>query len=159
SMEASLRARARQDQLRWRGENQHTGAIRLLRCASAWPYGRAGACRRVAVLMKELGWTAMKARGLGQSGFKEQVRVDVFSSSKRRSPVFGHRASGVMSRAMTARQSFGEGPGDECSAALQSNQARLGMFQKKPKGRCRPWARYHHPRNLFARISLVREMV
>jgi hypothetical protein len=24
--------------------------------------------------MRELGWTPMKARGLGQSGFKDQVR-------------------------------------------------------------------------------------
>jgi hypothetical protein len=35
---------------------------------------RAGACRRLAVLMRELGWTPMKARGLGQSGFRDQVR-------------------------------------------------------------------------------------
>jgi hypothetical protein len=34
----------------------------------------AGACRRLAALMRELGWTPMKARGLGQSGFREQVR-------------------------------------------------------------------------------------
>jgi hypothetical protein len=34
----------------------------------------AGACRRLSVLMRELGWTAMKARGVGQSGFKDQVR-------------------------------------------------------------------------------------
>jgi hypothetical protein len=34
----------------------------------------AGACRRLAALMRELGWTPMKARGLGQSGFKDQVR-------------------------------------------------------------------------------------
>ena len=34
----------------------------------------AGACRRLAVLMRELGWTPMKARGLGQSGYLEQVR-------------------------------------------------------------------------------------
>jgi hypothetical protein len=34
----------------------------------------AGACRRLAALMRECGWTPMKARGLGQSGYKEQVR-------------------------------------------------------------------------------------
>jgi hypothetical protein len=34
----------------------------------------AGACRRLAALMRELGWTPMKARGLGQSGFRDQVR-------------------------------------------------------------------------------------
>ena len=34
----------------------------------------AGACRRLAALMRKLGWTPMKARGLGQSGYREQVR-------------------------------------------------------------------------------------
>jgi hypothetical protein len=34
----------------------------------------AGACRRLAKLMRELGWSSMKARGLGQSGFRDQVR-------------------------------------------------------------------------------------
>jgi hypothetical protein len=34
----------------------------------------AGACRRLAALMRELGWTPMKARGLGPSGFRDQVR-------------------------------------------------------------------------------------
>jgi hypothetical protein len=34
----------------------------------------AGACRRLAALMRECGWTSMKARGLGQSGFRDQVR-------------------------------------------------------------------------------------
>ena len=32
------------------------------------------ACRRLAKLMRDLGWTAVKARFLGQSGFKDQVR-------------------------------------------------------------------------------------
>ena len=32
------------------------------------------ACRRLAKLMRELGWTAMKARCLAQSGFRDQVR-------------------------------------------------------------------------------------
>jgi hypothetical protein len=35
---------------------------------------KAGACRRLAKLMRELGWTAVKARSLGQSGFRDQTR-------------------------------------------------------------------------------------
>ena len=34
----------------------------------------AGACRRLATLMRELGWTPVKARGMTQSGFRDQVR-------------------------------------------------------------------------------------
>jgi|SRR6185437_7992559 len=34
----------------------------------------AGGCRRLATLMRELGWTPIKARGLSQAGFREQVR-------------------------------------------------------------------------------------
>jgi hypothetical protein len=34
----------------------------------------AAACRRLAKVMRELGWTPIKARGLGQSGFRDQVR-------------------------------------------------------------------------------------
>jgi len=34
----------------------------------------AGACRRLAKLMRELGWNAVKTRGLTQSGFTDQVR-------------------------------------------------------------------------------------
>ena len=34
----------------------------------------AGACRRLAQLMRELGWSQIKARGLTQSGFRDQVR-------------------------------------------------------------------------------------
>jgi hypothetical protein len=34
----------------------------------------AGACRRLAKLMRELGWSAIKARGMTQSGFRDQVR-------------------------------------------------------------------------------------
>ena len=34
----------------------------------------AGVCRRLAKLMRELGWTLIKARGMTQSGFKDQVR-------------------------------------------------------------------------------------
>jgi hypothetical protein len=33
-----------------------------------------GACRRLAKLMRELEWTPMKARCLGQSGYRDQVR-------------------------------------------------------------------------------------
>jgi hypothetical protein len=34
----------------------------------------AAVCRRLAKLMRELGWTPIKARGMTQSGFKDQVR-------------------------------------------------------------------------------------
>ena len=34
----------------------------------------AGACRRLATLMRELGWSPIKARGLTQGGFRDQVR-------------------------------------------------------------------------------------
>jgi|SRR6516225_2965674 len=34
----------------------------------------AGACRRLAAVMAELGWTAVRVRGLTPSGFTEQVR-------------------------------------------------------------------------------------
>ncbi len=34
----------------------------------------AAACRRLAKIMRELGWTAVKARGLTPGGFKDQVR-------------------------------------------------------------------------------------
>ena len=35
---------------------------------------RAGACRRLAKLMTELGWTAVRVRGLTRGGYLEQVR-------------------------------------------------------------------------------------
>ena len=34
----------------------------------------AGACRRLAKLMAELGWTAVRVRDLTRGGYKEQVR-------------------------------------------------------------------------------------
>lgn len=34
----------------------------------------AGAYRRLAALMRELGWTPIKARGLTRGGFRDQVR-------------------------------------------------------------------------------------
>jgi hypothetical protein len=34
----------------------------------------AGACRRLAKLMRQLGWSPIKARGLTPGGFKDQVR-------------------------------------------------------------------------------------
>src|SRR5262249_48013515 len=34
----------------------------------------AGACRRLAQLMAELGWTAVRVRGLTRGGYREQVR-------------------------------------------------------------------------------------
>ena len=38
------------------------------------PRRRAGACRRLAKLMRELGWRPIKARGLNQRGLREQIR-------------------------------------------------------------------------------------
>jgi hypothetical protein len=35
---------------------------------------KAGACRRLAKLMAELGWTAVRVRGLTRGGYLEQVR-------------------------------------------------------------------------------------
>jgi hypothetical protein len=35
---------------------------------------RAGACRRLARVMTELGWTAVRVRGLTRGGYLEQVR-------------------------------------------------------------------------------------
>ena len=46
---------------------------------------RAGACRRLARLMRELGWTPIKARGLTQGGFRDQVRG--WARDKRGSPL------------------------------------------------------------------------
>jgi hypothetical protein len=34
----------------------------------------AGACRRLAKVMTELGWTAVRMRGLTRGGYREQVR-------------------------------------------------------------------------------------
>jgi hypothetical protein len=34
----------------------------------------AGACRRLAKVMRELGWRPIKARGLNQRGLREQIR-------------------------------------------------------------------------------------
>jgi hypothetical protein len=34
----------------------------------------AGTCRRLSKLMRELGWSAIKARGLTPGGFRDQVR-------------------------------------------------------------------------------------
>jgi hypothetical protein len=33
-----------------------------------------GACRRLATLMRELGWSPIKARGLTPGGFRDQIR-------------------------------------------------------------------------------------
>jgi hypothetical protein len=35
---------------------------------------RTGACRRLAKLMTELGWTAVRVRGMTRGGYLEQVR-------------------------------------------------------------------------------------
>jgi hypothetical protein len=34
----------------------------------------AGACRRLAAVLARLGWTAVRVRGLGRGGYREQVR-------------------------------------------------------------------------------------
>ena len=44
-----------------------------------------GASRRLATLMRELGWTPTKARGLNQAGFREQIRG--YAKEQRRSPL------------------------------------------------------------------------
>jgi hypothetical protein len=45
----------------------------------------AGACRRLAKLMSELGWMAVRVRGLTRGGYLEQVRG--YAKEPRRSPV------------------------------------------------------------------------
>jgi len=47
---------------------------------------RAGACRRLAKLMTELGWTAVRVRGLTRGGYLEQVRG--YAKEQSRSPLF-----------------------------------------------------------------------
>lgn len=44
-----------------------------------------GACRRLATLMRELGWHPIKARGLTQGGFRDQIRG--YARDKRGSPL------------------------------------------------------------------------
>jgi hypothetical protein len=47
----------------------------LFDCLEVPQRGRtAGTCRRLATLMRELGWSPVKARGMTQSGFRDQVR-------------------------------------------------------------------------------------
>jgi hypothetical protein len=46
----------------------------------------AGACRRLATLMRALEWSPIKARGLTQGGFRDQVRG--YARDKRGSPSF-----------------------------------------------------------------------
>jgi hypothetical protein len=45
----------------------------------------AGACRRLAKLMRELGWSPVKARGLNQRGLLEQIRG--YARDRTRSPL------------------------------------------------------------------------
>jgi hypothetical protein len=45
----------------------------------------AGACRRLAKLMRELGWAPIKARGLNQRGLREQIRG--YARDQTRSPL------------------------------------------------------------------------
>jgi hypothetical protein len=51
---------------------QHADRVR--RPPSPAPPRTAGACRRLAKLMSELGWHPIKARGLTPGGFRDQVR-------------------------------------------------------------------------------------
>jgi hypothetical protein len=44
-----------------------------------------GACRRLATLMREVGWSPIKARGLNQRGLREQIRG--YARDKRNSPL------------------------------------------------------------------------
>jgi hypothetical protein len=44
----------------------------------------AGVCRRIAKLMTELGWTAVRIRDFNRRGFKEQVRGYVRQTSAAR---------------------------------------------------------------------------
>jgi hypothetical protein len=45
----------------------------------------AGASRRLAKLMRELGWAPIKARGLNQAGFRDQIRG--YAREQTRSPL------------------------------------------------------------------------
>jgi hypothetical protein len=65
---------------RLRGE---TGPDGVERVTTQWTFDvlgvrqserTAGACRRLARLMAELGWTAVRVRGLTRGGYLEQVR-------------------------------------------------------------------------------------
>jgi hypothetical protein len=51
------------------------------------PQGNRGAdaCRRLARLMRELGWGPIKARGLNQAGFLDQIRG--YAKDRRGSPL------------------------------------------------------------------------
>lgn len=44
--------------------------------ALEWPRNRrtAGSCRKLAKLMRELGWSPTKARGLNRGGYRDQIR-------------------------------------------------------------------------------------
>jgi hypothetical protein len=52
----------------------------------------AGACRRLAKIMAELGWTAVRVRGLTRGAYLEQVRG---YARDRSSPQRGHAPAGV----------------------------------------------------------------
>lgn len=62
---------------------------------------RAGACRRLAKLMAELGWTAVRVRGMTRGGYLEQVRGYAREASN------GHRSTNPdQERAPAERQSW-----------------------------------------------------
>jgi len=50
------------------------------------PSRTTGACRRLAKLMQDLGWTRIKARGLNRSGYREHVRG--YARDRRRASAF-----------------------------------------------------------------------
>src|SRR6266849_3382251 len=52
----------------------------------------AGACRRLARLMAELGWTAVRVRGLTRGGYLEQVRGYCRDAGHRSTPQGRDRA-------------------------------------------------------------------
>jgi hypothetical protein len=52
----------------------------------------AGACRRLAKIMADLGWTALRVRGLTRGAYLEQVRG---YARDRSSPQRGHALAGV----------------------------------------------------------------
>jgi hypothetical protein len=67
----------------------------------------AGASRRLAKLMTELGWTAVRVRGLTRGGYREQVRG--YCRDARRAAVFQHtqaREVAPLSGALPAKHSL-----------------------------------------------------
>jgi len=57
---------------RWLGARQQPVSVGPALGAPAQPHG--GTYRRWAILMAELGWTALRVRDLTRGGYKKQVR-------------------------------------------------------------------------------------